>query len=168
MGLAHPELKTRIPFEENKQDIGIEIEETDNFFDIKVHESKYNNTNSNLQKKKIQIKSLQKMDNDFDDLDYHNQKSAIKSHTLVIQEKKNANNSLLIVNTKEDSGKKKIANNNINKEMFDSNPELTNNIFPIGSQVNSTNTFNLVQQKKAKSNNMNSSFVEDLTDDWKD
>ena len=167
-GLAHPELKTRIPFEENKQDIGIEIEETDNFFDIKVHESKYNNTNSNLQKKKIQIKSLQKMDNDFDDLDYHNQKSAIKSHTLVIQEKKNANNSLLIVNTKEDSGKKKIANNNINKEMFDSNPELTNNIFPIGSQVNSTNTFNLVQQKKAKSNNMNSSFVEDLTDDWKD
>ena len=52
--------------------------------------------------------------------------------------------------------------------MFDSNPELTNNIFPIGSQVNSTNTFNLVQQKKAKSNNMNSSFVEDLTDDWKD
>ena len=81
---------------------------------------------------------------------------------------KNANNSLLIVNTKEDSGKKKIANNNINKEMFDSNPELTNNIFPIGSQVNSTNTFNLVQQKKAKSNNMNSSFVEDLTDDWKD
>ena len=177
------------PIESNKineKQNNVELEEINKFFDENkqnVQESKYNKqyTLDEIKKKPI-IKSLTKMDVDFDDFDLHNQKKQVNNanKTERLIKKVELNNDYLNSTSKPLKNDISINQNilkksntqfispaivNPNLGNFDSNPDFTNNI--IFNNNNEDKGVSIINFNVKKSeNNMNSSFVEGLTDDW--
>jgi len=168
-GLEHPEIKRNIVvidpereneeisqyFQENKQD---------------VQESIYKHNNETSIIKPPIIKAFKKLEYEFEDLDFHNQKQTVSKSNKVVLNKPNTKTSTL--------HKSKIGKENINQqnkhlnnsnllgdlEAFDSNPDLTNTIMLNNNNVPIES--NIGEKREKEKNNMNSSFVEDLTEDW--
>jgi len=169
-GLEHPEIKRNIVLIEPER----EKEEISQYFqDNKqdVQESIYKHNNEITISKPPAIKAFKKLEYEFEDLDYHNQKQSVSKTNKVVLKKPNSNTTTV---HKSKNGKDNIneQNKNLNNsnllgdlEAFDSNPELTNTIM-LNNNNHAKRESDIGENKDKERNNMNSSFVEDLTEDW--
>jgi hypothetical protein len=180
LGLAHPEIKRNYIIDERKESENNEEFEEMNLYFVEnkqdIYESKYNNKQVNNQsiidnepKKPVHIKAFKKLEDDFEDFDYHNQKRTINSIQKTVITKPNSNNSVLQTQNNQQNKNRQIQQNAMSNSIilgnlngFDSNPDFTNNI--LKHEEKNSNVVNF-QMKKNKQN-VNSSFIEDLTDDW--
>jgi hypothetical protein len=168
-GLEHPEIKRNIVIVEPER----ENEEISKFFNENrqdVHESIYKHNHETSVIKPPVIKTFKKLEYEFEDLDYHNQKQSVSKSNRVVLKKPNSNKSA-IQNGKNGKDNYNQENKQLNTsnllgdmEAFDSNPGLTNTIMMNYDNVQEQS--NVGENKEKERNNMNSSFVEDMTDDW--
>ena len=169
-GLEHPEIKRTTYIIDTEK----ETEEISKFFNENrndIHETIYDKNNESKIIKVPVIKTFKNLENEFEELDYHNQKQTVSKSNKVVLKKPTSNKSNLhkSKNTTNDPNQQNnpLNSSNLMGEIaaFDSNPQLSNNIMLNNDNIKQID-MNRGLNKPNERNNMNSSFVEDLTDDW--